>query len=132
MSTYYKDTATGEIILRVAAPRMNYEDNDGSIIELDLKASSVGVQLMEWGLVQSFQVISATRDSNSTIITANIRWPDGTLGVFTTDVASVDFPGAIDAWHATYLGSPTKTITQPLVTRDVDGAVIAKPAITIT
>lgn len=92
-----------------------------------------GIQynLQTWAYAQIFQLVSATRDANSAIIAANIVWPDGIPGVFTTDVASAAFPGAIDAWHATYAGSPAKLITQTSVTRDANGAVIAQPAITI-
>lgn len=92
-----------------------------------------GVQynLETWANAQTFQLVSATRDANSAIIDADIVWPDGTPGMFTTDVASSAFPGAIDAWHATYAGSPAKLITQPVVTRDANGAVTAQPAITI-
>jgi hypothetical protein len=89
------------------------------------------VLITAWALVQAFQVVTATRDVNGAIVTASIVWPDGTAGVFTTDVASTAFPGAIDAWHATYASSPAKLITQPTVTRDASGAVIAQPAITI-
>lgn len=89
--------------------------------------------LREWALVQAFQVASATRDANEAIVTANIVWPDGTPGVFTTDIASTAFPGAVDAWHATYLlGGVGNTITQPAVTRDAGGAVTVQPALTIS
>lgn len=38
MSTYYKDPVTRETIFRIAAPRMTYEeDDDGSVVEVDLK-----------------------------------------------------------------------------------------------
>jgi len=97
-------------------------------------ASSFGPYgLMSWALTQAFQVVSMAtpRDANGAITSANIKWPDGVTGVFTTDVASTTFPGAIDAWHATYAGSPVKLITQTAVTRDANGAVIAQPAITI-
>lgn len=87
--------------------------------------------LLSWAYTQSFQLVSSTRDANSAIISASIVWPDGVLGVFTTDVASTAFPGAIDAWHATYVSTPSKLITQPTVTRDANGAVITQPAITI-
>ncbi|WLG43235.1 hypothetical protein [Pseudomonas sp. FP1740] len=87
--------------------------------------------LISWAYTQAFQAVTATRDANGAIVTASIVWPDGIAGVFTTDVASTAFPGAIDAWHATYASTPAKTITQPTVTRDASGAVIAQPAITI-
>lgn len=96
-----------------------------------LNASTSLSNLFSWAYGSLFQVSSATRDTNGAIVTANITWPDGIRGVFTTDVASVSFPGAIDAWHATYLSTPSKTITQLAVTRDINGAVIAQPAITI-
>lgn len=98
---------------------------------LNLKTDK-SVSLLSWAYSSSFQLVSATRDSNEAIITASIVWPDGVTGIFTTDVASTAFPGAIDAWHATYVNSPTKTITQTVVTRDAAGAVIAQPAITVT
>jgi hypothetical protein len=87
--------------------------------------------LLGWAYTQSFQLVTSTRDANGAIISADIVWPDGVTGTFTTDTTSTAFPGAIDAWHATYAGTPTKLITQPAVTRDVNGAVTAQPAITI-
>ena len=90
------------------------------------------VSLLSWAYTSSFQLVSSTRDANSAIISANIVWPDSVTGVFTTDVASTAFPGAIDAWHATYAGTPTKTITQTTVTRDSAGAVVIQPTIVIS
>lgn len=87
--------------------------------------------ILSWSYGSLFRLVSSTRDANGAIVTADIVWPDGITGVFTTDVASVEFPGAIDAWHATYASVPAKTITQPAVTRDANGAVIVQPAITI-
>lgn len=98
---------------------------------LNLKTDN-SVSLMSWAYNNSFQLVSATRDSNGAIIEANIKWPDGILGVFTTDAFSTEFPGAIDAWHATYLAVVPKTITQAVVTRDSNGAVVIQPEITIT
>lgn len=88
--------------------------------------------LLQWAYGNIFQLVSATRDANEAIVTASIVWPDDATGAFTTDVASTAFPGAIDAWHATHvLLGITKTVTQPAVTRDTNGAVTAQPAITI-
>jgi hypothetical protein len=87
--------------------------------------------LKTWALAQSFRLVSATRNGDGAITTATIEWPDGTAGVYTADTLSTSFPGATDAWHATYAGTPSKTITQPAVTRDGSGNVTAQPAITI-
>ena len=88
--------------------------------------------LMGWALSQSFTVVSGVRDSNGALTSATITWPDGATGTFTATNLSSSFPGAIDGWSATYVkGSVTATITQPPVTRDVTGAVISQPAITV-
>ena len=96
-----------------------------------MSASALTINLTAWSLTQAFTLASATRDANEAIISASIIWPDGTAGVFTTDTASTTFPGAIDAWHATYAGPPLKTVTQLAVTRDAAGAVISQPTPTI-
>lgn len=90
----------------------------------------LAANLRAWAYAQAFQLASATRDANGAIMTASIVWPDGTAGTFTTDAASTVFPGAIDAWHATY--GVASTVTQPAVTRDASGAVTAQPALTVT
>jgi hypothetical protein len=89
--------------------------------------------LTQWA--RNFEQIvvgTITRDSNDAITSAPVAWPDGTPGLFTADVLSSSFPGAVDAFHITY-GSPvTKTFTQPAMTRNANGAVIALPAIVVT
>jgi hypothetical protein len=103
-----------------------------AFIKGDTGSPGVQYNLQTWANSQTFQLVSAMRDANSAIVTADITWPDGVAGVFTTDIASTEFPGAIDAWHATYAGTPAKLITQTAVTRDENGAVTAQPAITIS
>jgi hypothetical protein len=96
---------------------------------LEDQSDLLTILLTEWGLNQAFTVSSVTRDGNNVVTSASIVWPDGTLGVFTTD--AIDATNAINAWHATYLGTTTKTITQAAVTRDANGAVTVQPALTI-
>jgi hypothetical protein len=51
---------------------------------------------------------SITYDANDIIATANVTWPDGTSGVWTTTSATADGPtGATVTW----VGSTTKTVT---------------------
>ncbi len=127
---YNRMTITTEITVVSTAERITITTEG----QLRGPAGRAGVQynLSTWAYTQAFQAVTATRDANGAIVTAIIVWPDGVAGVFTTDVASTAFPGAIDAWHATYASTPSKTITQPAVTRDASGAVIAQPAITIS
>lgn len=70
-------------------------------------------------------------DSNGAATSASVVWPDGVAGVY-SGIASGTFLGAIDAYTVTRVGSPTKTFTQPAVTRNASGYVTNRPAITIT
>ena len=93
--------------------------------------TSSNIQILNWAYVQSFAVISATRNANNVITTASIVWPNGATGMFTTDTINTTF-NAIDAWHATHiLSGTTKTVTQTAVTRNSSGAVTAQPTITL-
>lgn len=95
-------------------------------------ALGLPTRLLEWAYASAFRLASAQYDSNNALTTASIVWPDDSTGTFTTDVASTTFPGAIDAWHATYVqGGVTKTVTQPTVTRNSAGVVTAQPEITV-
>jgi hypothetical protein len=61
-----------------------------------------------------------------------VIWPDGATGAYTATTVSTAFPGAVDAYTVTYVGSTTKTVTQPAVTRDsTTGAVTTRPAMTV-
>jgi len=62
---------------------------------------------------------------------ANVKWPDGVVGVY-SGTASSSFPGSVDAYTITYAGTPTKTYTQPTVTRNGSGFITNRPAITVT
>lgn len=90
--------------------------------------------IIAWTLAQAFTVVSATRDVNDAIVSASILWPDGATGTFTTDTASTEFPGAIDAYNVTYVPvtGPTVTVTQMAVTRNSSGAVIDQPLLIVT
>lgn len=97
--------------------------------------SPLNQRLLQWAVSGAYQLTNFTRDANGAIVSGVVLWPDGGTGTFTTDVASSAFPGAIDAWHATYLnGAAHQTVTQPQITRDsVTGAVMSPvPAIVIT
>jgi len=81
--------------------------------------------LIQWFLNQTLTLVSASRDSNYAVTTASIIWPDGSTGTFTTDSASTACPGAIDAYHITYV-APTgnHTVTQAAVTRNTSTCLV--------
>lgn len=87
------------------------------------------------GLIEMLPAVaytSITRNLYGTATSASVTWPDGTFGVYTATNLSSLFTGAVDAYTVTYLGSVTRTLTQPTVTRDSSGAVINQPVITVT
>jgi hypothetical protein len=74
---------------------------------------------------------AVTNDANGAPVSASITWPDGVTGVY-SGTASTSFPGAVDAYTITRTGSPTKTYTQPAVTRDANGNITNRPPITVS
>lgn len=86
--------------------------------------------LIEIVSAEGYQLVNINRDSDSVITTASVIWPDGKSGTFTTLVKNTTWL-TIDSFSITYNGAPVKTITQPAVTRDINGAVTTKPLLTI-
>ena len=70
---------------------------------------------------------AVTRNASEAATSATVAWPDGTTGTYTATVLSALFPGAVDSYTVTYSGH---TVTQPQITRDASGSVIAQPALT--
>jgi hypothetical protein len=72
-----------------------------------------------------------TRDVSGALTAASAVWPDAATGTY-AGTASTSFPGAIDAYAITHvLSGVTTTYTQPALTRDANGAVTTRPAITV-
>jgi hypothetical protein len=74
---------------------------------------------------------AVTNDANGAPVSASVTWPDGVAGVY-AGTASTSFPGAVDAYTVTRVGTPTQTYTQPTVTRDTAGNITNRPAITVS
>jgi hypothetical protein len=78
------------------------------------------------------QLISGviTRSANGAALKAPVTWPDGATGEY-EGTESTTVAGAIDSYTITHvLGAVTHTYTQPKVTRNAEGAVTERPAIT--
>ncbi len=100
--------------------------NPGTILYYDVNKQFAG---------NTDMIISGTitRDANDAATSAPVVWPDGTAGVYTALVLSSAFLGAVDSYSITYVGTDsTRTYTQPTVTRNANGAVTARPAITVS
>lgn len=95
-----------------------------------LLVSSANTQLA--ASPDSMIVGAITRDANGAAISAGVIWPDGATGTYTATTVSAAFPGAVDAYTITHvLNALTLTYTQPAVTRDANGVVTNRPAITV-
>jgi len=104
-----------------------------SVFEIyDMAVSALA--LKQWARVLDALIVgTVTRDANGAALSANVIWPDGKAGVYTADTVSVAFPGAVDGYHITHIGTyVTNTYTQPTVTRDGSGAVTDLPEIVVT
>jgi hypothetical protein len=94
--------------------------------------SDAWLKLHAGGNLDALLVGVITRDGNGAATAAGVVWPDGTTGTYTATTVSTSFPGAVDAFTVTWVGSTTRTVTQPLVTRDgTTGAVTTRPGMTV-
>ena len=113
----WADGATGNTPLNAA--RLN-------ALEADLDAALVALAAVPEALFSG----SVTVDANGVPTSATVKWPDGTVGVY-SGTASATWLGALDAYTITYAGTPTRTYTQPTVTRNGSGSITNRPAITV-
>lgn len=108
-------------------------DNDNGHIDVgkDVVADTAWASEL-FGAENAGRVIltEVRRDASGVLLSAYLTWGDGVFGFFKADVINPYTP-AIDAWHATYLGSTAKKVTQTAVTRDPIGVVVNRPAITV-
>lgn len=102
---------------------------NGNFTELYSTSSTVEEQLLEWAQGKDYEMLSMTRDVEGCITTSTVLWPDGSAGTY----IATDY----NATHEVYDGytiahvDSTLIVTQSAVTRNVDGAVITKPALTV-
>ena len=93
-------------------------------------ASVTSDRLKEWTESGAYEATSVTFDADQVVTTATVKWPDGSAGVFTRTAKDDEFL-AVDAYTLTHTDSG-KTVVQAGVTRDADGAVTVKPALTVS
>lgn len=86
--------------------------------------------LIEWTEGADYEMLSITWDGDGVISSATVKWPDGSSGTFTRNTKNTTWL-AIDAYEISHTNSG-KTVVQSDYTRDSDGFVITKPALTIS
>lgn len=71
---------------------------------------------------------NVTRNAAGVVTSADVRFPDGTPGTYTT--LAIDSSGAVNSYQITY--GTSITYTQPTITRDSNGAATYVPQIVVT
>lgn len=75
---------------------------------------------------------TVTRNAAGAATASAVTWPDGTPGTYSATTVNATNAALVDAYTITY-GSPvTRTFTQPAVTRRADGAITARPPMTVS
>ena len=85
--------------------------------------------LIQWTESEAYELTAITYDADGVPTTATVKWPDGSAGTFTTVTKNSTWL-AVDAFTITHT-TASKTVTQAAVTRDANGQVTAKPALTV-
>lgn len=74
---------------------------------------------------------SITRAASGAALAASVTWPDGATGAY-AGTESTTISGAVDSYTVTHvLGGILHTYTQPKLTRNSEGVVTERPAITV-
>jgi len=84
--------------------------------------------LLAW--TEAYELLTATYDADGVLESGTVRWPDGSTGAWTRTTKNATWL-AVDAYTVTHV-TGGKTVTQAAVTRDANGNITAKPALTIT
>ena len=94
-------------------------------------ASVIAGILTGWTESESWEATSLTYDGTytSVVASATVKWPDGSAGTLTATSINATWY-AIDAYTITHTAS-SQTVTQAAVTRNSDGSVTTKPALTV-
>lgn len=110
---------------------------DSGITNLDARVDALegGAEVSDevlkaWTEGECYQMTLITWDSDNVISGASVVWPDGSAGTFTRTTKNSTWL-AVDAYTITHTDSG-QTVTQAAVTRDGDGNITAKPALTIS
>ena len=130
-TTYHTPIATGAAA-NAATFNSVFATLDAQLVANTAALGLLGSQnarLKEWTAGEDYEITAATYDADNVITTATVKWPDASGGTFTTVTKDATWL-AINAYTITH--DPwSKTVTQAAVTRDANGNVIVKPALTV-
>jgi hypothetical protein len=87
-------------------------------------------RILEWAIGENYILTNIAYDSDGAESSADVIWPDnpGVVGgVFAVISKNATIPNLIDSFTLTHTASGN-TVTQPAVTRDVNGRITISPA----
>lgn len=95
-------------------------------------ANATDMLLKSWTESGAFEMTAITYDGTTTTVpvTATVKWPDDSAGTFTATTINATF-AVVDAYTITHTASGS-TVTQSAVTRNAEGNVTVKPALTVS
>lgn len=102
---------------------------DGDLAAMAGGAAASAQQLKDWAAGECYEITAATYDADGVPTTATVKWPDASAGTFTTTTKNSTWL-AVDAYTISHTAS-SKTVLQAAVTRDANGQVTSKPALTV-
>jgi len=90
---------------------------------------TVDQKLAEWTQGKDYQPLSISYDVDGNVTSASVKWPDDAVGTLTM----TDWDATHETWNGYNITHSTsaKTVTQPAVTRNAEGAITVKPALII-
>lgn len=102
---------------------------DNNFTELYAEVPVENDQLVLWAAGKNYEPQIITRDADGQVTSMTVLWPDNSVGVYTS--TDYNFTHEVyDGFTITHTTS-AKTVTQAAVTRNLDGAIITKPAMTV-
>jgi hypothetical protein len=125
MGNNFTDIATTDPV--IAATINNALDQlDGAILGGPGVADNT---LKAWATAEAFELTAATWGGDGVLDSATVKWPDGSAGTLTVTSTNATWL-AVDAFTVTHADSG-KTVTQSAVTRNSNGNITTKPAVTV-
>lgn len=87
-------------------------------------------RLLTWAMGENYEFLERTYDETNVIISGTVRWPDLSTGTYTRTYKN-EIWNVVDGYTITHDNSGA-IVTQAQVTRDANGNITTKPALTVS
>lgn len=97
---------------------------------LSSASSTTTTQLLtEWSQGKDYEMLAITRDTQGRITSSTVKWPDTSTGAYTA--TNYNTTHEVYDGFTIYHTDSSLTVTQSAVARNIDGAIISKPPLTV-